>query len=57
MTLQMAAAKAYGMKEYARYDPLTVSMSPPDATISRPPRLIWVASAEPPAETICAPEL
>ena len=34
MTLQMAAAKAYGMKEFARYDPLTVSMSPPDATIS-----------------------
>ncbi len=34
MTLQMAAARAYGMKEYARYDPLTVSMSPPDATIA-----------------------
>ena len=34
MTLQMAAANAYGFKEYARYDPLTVSMSPPDATIS-----------------------
>ena len=34
MTLQMAAANAYGAKEYARYDPLTVSMSPPDATIA-----------------------
>lgn len=34
MTLQMAAAKAYGAKEYARYDPLTVAMSPPDATIA-----------------------
>jgi NitT/TauT family transport system substrate-binding protein len=34
MTLQMAAAQAYGAKEYARFDPLTVSMSPPDATIS-----------------------
>ena len=33
MTLQMAAAKAYGIKEYARFDSLTVSMSAPDATI------------------------
>jgi len=34
ITLQMAAAKAYGTKEFARLDPLTVSMSPPDATIA-----------------------
>jgi len=34
ITLQMAAAKAYGDKEFARLDPLTVSMSPPDATIA-----------------------
>ena len=33
MTLQMAAAKAYGIREYARFDPLTVSMSAPDSTI------------------------
>ena len=32
--LQMAAAKAYGAKEFAKLDPLTVSMSPPDATIA-----------------------
>jgi NitT/TauT family transport system substrate-binding protein len=34
ITLQMAAAKAFGIKEFARLDPLTVSMSPPDATLA-----------------------
>lgn len=34
ITLQMAAAKAYGDKEFAKLDPLTVSMSPPDATVA-----------------------
>lgn len=34
ITLQMAAAKAYGEKEFARLDPKTVSMTPPDATIA-----------------------
>jgi NitT/TauT family transport system substrate-binding protein len=34
ITLQMAAAKAYGQKDFAKLDPLTVSMSPPDATIA-----------------------
>ena len=32
--LQMAAAEAFGEANYARLDPLTVSMSPPDATIA-----------------------
>jgi NitT/TauT family transport system substrate-binding protein len=32
--LQMAAAAAYGEENYAKLDPLTVSMSPPDATIA-----------------------
>src|SRR5256714_1092097 len=32
--LQMAAAKLHGQANYAKYDPLTVSMSPPDATIA-----------------------
>ena len=32
--LQMAAAKAFGPKEFAKLDTLTVSMSPPDATIA-----------------------
>ena len=32
--LQMAAAKMHGQSNYAKYDPLTVSMSPPDATIA-----------------------
>ena len=32
--LQMAAAKAFGVKEFAKLDSLTVSMSPPDATIA-----------------------
>jgi NitT/TauT family transport system substrate-binding protein len=30
----MAAAAAYGEENYAKLDPLTVSMSPPDATIA-----------------------
>ena len=34
VVLQMAAAKAFGEKNFARLDPLTVSMSPPDSTIS-----------------------
>lgn len=34
ITLQMAAAKAFGVKDFAKLDPLTVSMSPPDATIA-----------------------
>ena len=34
ITLQMAAAKTYGTKEFAKLDPLTVSMTPPDATIA-----------------------
>ncbi len=32
--LQMAAAKAFGAKDFAKLDTLTVSMSPPDATIA-----------------------
>lgn len=32
--LQMAAAKLHGQANYGKYDPLTVSMSPPDATIA-----------------------
>ena len=34
ITLQMAAAKAFGVKEFNKLDPLTVSMTPPDATIA-----------------------
>jgi NitT/TauT family transport system substrate-binding protein len=34
VTLQMAAAKLFGASDYAKLDPLTVSMSPPDATAS-----------------------
>jgi NitT/TauT family transport system substrate-binding protein len=34
ITLQMAAAKAYGTKGFNTLDPLTVSMTPPDATIA-----------------------
>jgi ABC-type nitrate/sulfonate/bicarbonate transport system substrate-binding protein len=34
ITLQMAAATAFGIKEFAKLDPLTVSMSPPDATVA-----------------------
>ena len=32
--LQMAVAKAFGQKDFAKLDPQTVSMSPPDATIA-----------------------
>jgi NitT/TauT family transport system substrate-binding protein len=32
--LQMAAAKAFGDKDFAKLDTLTVSMSPPDATLA-----------------------
>ena len=34
VTLQMAAAKQFGAANYAKLDPLTVSMAPPDATIA-----------------------
>jgi NitT/TauT family transport system substrate-binding protein len=34
VTIQMAAAKLYGIKEYARFDAATVTMSPADATIA-----------------------
>jgi len=34
VVLQMAAAAAFGEANYAKLDPLTVSMSPPDATIA-----------------------
>ena len=34
VVLQMAAAAAFGDENYAKLDPLTVSMSPPDATIA-----------------------
>jgi NitT/TauT family transport system substrate-binding protein len=34
VTLQMAAAKLWGEANFAKLDPLTVSMSPPDATIA-----------------------
>jgi NitT/TauT family transport system substrate-binding protein len=34
LTLQMAAAKAYGDKDFEKLDPLTISMTPPDATIA-----------------------
>src|SRR5262249_41992880 len=32
--LQMAAAKQWGQADFARLDPLTVGMSPPDATVA-----------------------
>ena len=32
--LQMAAAKAFGEKEFAKFDVQTVSLSPPDATVA-----------------------
>jgi NitT/TauT family transport system substrate-binding protein len=32
--LQMAAAKAFGEKEYGKLDPLTISLSHPDATLA-----------------------
>lgn len=34
ITLQMAAAKAFGEKEFAKLDVNTVSLSPPDATLA-----------------------
>jgi NitT/TauT family transport system substrate-binding protein len=34
ITLQMAAARLYGIKNYARFDAATVTMSPADATIA-----------------------
>jgi NitT/TauT family transport system substrate-binding protein len=34
VTLQMAAAKQWGREQFARLDPLTVGMSPPDATVA-----------------------
>jgi NitT/TauT family transport system substrate-binding protein len=34
MMLQMAAAKQWGDANYAKLDPLTVGMSPPDATVA-----------------------
>jgi NitT/TauT family transport system substrate-binding protein len=34
VTLQMAAAQAFGRDNYAKLDPLTVSMAPPDATVA-----------------------
>ena len=34
VVLQMAAAKQFGPREYARLDPLTVAMAPPDATVA-----------------------
>ncbi len=34
ITLQMAAAQEFGVKEFTKLDPLTVSMSPPDATVA-----------------------
>jgi len=33
VTLEMAAAQAFGKENYAKLDPLTVSLSPPDATV------------------------
>lgn len=34
MMLQMAAAKQWGQANYAKLDPITVGMSPPDATVA-----------------------
>jgi NitT/TauT family transport system substrate-binding protein len=34
LTLQMAAVQAYGAKDFEKLDPLTVSMTPPDATVA-----------------------
>lgn len=34
ITLQMAAAKAFGAKDFTKLDTMTVSLSPPDATIA-----------------------
>ncbi len=34
ISVQMAAVKLYGLKEFARFDPLTITMSPADATVA-----------------------
>jgi len=34
MTLEMAAAKTFGVKNFEKLDPLTISMRPPDATVA-----------------------
>ncbi len=34
ITLEMAAAKIWGAKDFEKLDPLTVSMTPPDATVA-----------------------
>jgi NitT/TauT family transport system substrate-binding protein len=34
LTLQMEAAKLFGAKDFEKFDPLTVSMTPPDATVA-----------------------
>jgi len=34
VTIQMAAAKAYGIKQFDKFDSLTVNMSPADATVA-----------------------
>ena len=34
LTLQIEAAKLYGAKDFEKFDPLTVSMTPPDATVA-----------------------
>ena len=34
MTLEMAAAKQWGDKNFEKLDPLTISMTPPDATVA-----------------------
>jgi NitT/TauT family transport system substrate-binding protein len=34
LTLQMAAAKQWGEKNFEKLDPLTISMTPPDATVA-----------------------
>src|SRR5262245_64812964 len=34
MMLQMAAAKEWGQTNYAKLDPITVGMSPPDSTVA-----------------------
>ena len=34
ITLQMAAVKLFGAKQFDKLDPLTVSMTPPDSTLS-----------------------
>ncbi|HBK07128.1 MAG TPA: nitrate ABC transporter substrate-binding protein [Acetobacteraceae bacterium] len=34
VSVEAAAAKAYGIKEFARYDQYVISMSPPDSTVA-----------------------